>query len=437
MLVARVPCSSRIKKSPAVSFEIRGGFLFQTIELIFKSCRSQKLEFVSYFDSEGIALDAGAVPVLVSNSIGHVASSCFYSQSTIPAACVGDVEAEGISCSVQADFVCAVTVAEGPYVACFCHRTYCPVSVLQVCAVADAEREEPQVRIIAVMAYAKAVGVGISAEVQVTDACERGDCALSCGKASFSSDSDAVCIAVSGAGDGLAGVLLGEIIAAMQVGDVAEVSHSALFDSAIESEAVVVSIVFCMSSCGVAGEVSIYIGECCASGCAAILVEVAADDNAIELCVIGSADVGKAEAADIFLGVDVMSPEILILVFSVETGQVGSNGAVEEVVSSIKSMLYASQLSQGCSTVEGAFLLSIRRIDLIIGCCTDEVCCITGAGLCSIDYIGSEQVVINIFRSLCLGCNGELRCSISFSADEFDQLVMRRNVALVVVPAAA
>ena len=132
-----------------------------------------------------------------------------------------------------------------------------------------------------------------------------------------------------------------------------------------------------------------------------------------------------------------MSPEILILVFGVEAGQVGSNGAVEEVIGSIESMLYASQFSQGCCAVECAFLLSIRRIDLIIGCCTDEVCCITGAGLCSVDYIGSEQVVINIFRSLCLGCNGELRCSISFSADEFDQLVCEEMLLLVVVPAAA
>ena len=267
----------RQKKSPAVSFEIREGFPISyklTLPL---------LEVVSNSCGPGVALYAAAVLVLVGDAIGEIAFGCLYAKSAIPAACIGDIEAECIACAVEADFVGAITVAEGPYVADFCCRADGPAAVLDVYAVAQAEREHPYIGIIAVMTYADAVGVSVSAEVCIAESCKWGQCAHAKADASFSSDSDAVCVAVGGSGDGLAGVLLGEIIAAMQVGDVAKVSHSALFDSAIESEAVVVSVVFCMSSCGVAGEVSIYIGECCASGCAAILVEVAADDNAIEL----------------------------------------------------------------------------------------------------------------------------------------------------------
>ena len=302
-------------------------------------------EVVSDGCGPGVALYAGAVLVLVGDSVGEVSFGCLYAKSAIPAACVGDVE--GVACTAQAYFVSAVAVAECPYVACFCHRADGPGAVLDVCAVAETEREHPDVSIIAVMTDADTVGVGIRAKVCVAEACERGQSAHAKADASFGSDADAVCITVSGTSDGAAAVMLLEVVASMEVGDVAEVCHQSLFDSAIESKAVVVDVVLGVRCFGISREASIHVRQGCADCRISLLVEVTADDNAIELCIIGSAHIGQAETADIFLGVDEMSPEILILIFCVKAGQVGCERAVEEVVCRIESMLVRRQVQSG------------------------------------------------------------------------------------------
>ena len=197
------------------------------------------------------------------------------------------------------------------------------------------------------MTDADTVGVGIRAKVCVAEACERGQSAHAKADASFGSDADAVCITVSGTGDGAAAVMLLEVVASMEVGDVAEVCHRSLFDSAIESKAVVVDVVLGVRCFGISREASIHVRQGCADCRISLLVEVTADDNAIELCIIGSAHIGQAETADIFLRVDEMSPEILILIFCVKAGQVECERAVEEVVCRIESMLYAGKFSQG------------------------------------------------------------------------------------------
>ena len=211
------------------------------------------------------------------------------------------------------------------------HRADGPGVVLDVCAVAETEREHPDVSIIAVMTDADTVGVGIRAKVCVAETCERGQSAHAKADASF----------------GSAAVMLLEVVASMEVGDVAEVCHRSLFDSAIESKAVVVDVVLGVRCFGISREASIHVRQGCADCRISLLVEVTADDNVIELCIIGSAHIGQAETADIFLGVDEMSPEILILIFCVKAGQVGCERAVEEVVCRIESMLVRRQVQSG------------------------------------------------------------------------------------------
>ena len=159
-------------------------------------------------------------------------------------------------------------------------------------AVAEAYGEEPDIGRICVVMYANAVGIVTEVEVGVTEANVRREQALAGGEVLFSPDAGTEGIGRNGACEFFQAVVLGQVIFAVEPGNVAQVVRSAMCEAAIKAKAVVVGIVLSRSRARVTVEGAIDVGKGCTGNGVSFRIEIRTDDDAVVLGFVRGATKG-------------------------------------------------------------------------------------------------------------------------------------------------
>ena len=114
-------------------------------------------------------------------------------------------------------------------------------------------------------------------------------------------------------------------------------------DSAVQAQAVVISIVLGAGGIGIAGDGAVHVGEGQPSNGIIVMIQVGPGHYAIILgIVVCSGESIKVQTVYVFFGVNVMSPYILIQSGVLHVSQVVSHSIIEQIVSRIEAMLYSA-----------------------------------------------------------------------------------------------
>ena len=141
-------------------------------------------------------------------------------------------------------------------------------------AVAQADRYEPEIGCVAVVVNSQAICVVTEVEVCVAKSYVRCKSANACFVILLGPDTGTEGVRRYGSRQFVEAVVLGNIILAVEPGDVAQVRGLASKEAAIEAQSVVVSVIACRCRCRIAVYGTINVRECGTGYGVVFLVEV-------------------------------------------------------------------------------------------------------------------------------------------------------------------
>jgi len=215
----------------------------------------------------------------------------------------------------------------------------------------------------------------------------------------------------------------------MQPGDVAQVGGLASAYSAVQAQAVVVGIILGGGSIGASGEGSVHVGQGCTCDYAVVVVQVGTYYYAVVLGVIVcTGQAVYSQAADVFLIVDVVGPQVLIQGGVFDISQVVGYSTGKQVTGCVQAMLNAGQFGEGGGALHSVHLICFGGVDGIVGGSHKEIGGRGGAdkgGIHQVDVVG----IAVYFAGVPEFCgDGELGFTVPFCTHNFEQLVMDQNV---------